>query len=103
MEEPSLARRAARRRAPRAAAAAQLLLALLLCDPAQRHVSACTVVQLRGDVGFATNALYLMRAAPIFHGQNGTLFVDNTDFQYSCAQDGGWHDFFAHDERLVPW
>jgi hypothetical protein len=63
---------------------------------------ACTVVELQND-GFATNALYLMHAIPIFHGQNGTLYLDNTDLPYACSPDGGFHDFFKYEEYLVPW
>jgi hypothetical protein len=44
-----------------------------------------------------------MRAIPIFYGQNGTLFLDNSAFPYACSADGGFHEFFKYDEHLVPW
>ncbi|CAL8466399.1 g5935 [Coccomyxa elongata] len=44
-----------------------------------------------------------MHAIPIFYQQNGTLYIDNTNFPYNCAPDGGFHDFFKYDEHLVPW
>jgi hypothetical protein len=75
------------------------LLLVLISIPAGQS---CTVVELQND-GFATNMLYLMHAIPIFYQQNGTLYIDNTDFPYTCAQDGGFHDFFRYDEHLVPW
>ena len=55
------------------------------CCPQQQHVvllyaaallllattcQACTIFQFQND-GFASNALYLLRAIPIFYGQNG--------------------------------
>lgn len=79
-----------------------LLAATALLAGAAGLARACTVVQLLND-GFATNALYLMRAIPIFYRQNGTLYVDNTDFPYSCGQDGGFHDFFKYEEHLADW
>lgn len=75
------------------------LLLVLISIPAGQG---CTVVELQND-GFATNMLYLMHAIPIFYQQNGTLYIDNTNFPYNCAQDGGFHDFFKYDEHLVPW
>ncbi|EIE21583.1 hypothetical protein COCSUDRAFT_66957 [Coccomyxa subellipsoidea C-169] len=39
----------------------------------------------------------------MFLGRNGTTFLDNTNFQYKCSEDGGWHDFFSGEEELVPW
>ena len=79
-----------------------LLGALLLLFNSISAGQACTVVELQND-GFATNMLYLMHAIPIFYQQNGTLYIDNTNFPYNCAQDGGFHDFFKYDEHLVPW
>ena len=75
------------------------LLLLLISIPAGQG---CTVVELQNE-GFATNMLYLMHAIPIFYQQNGTLYIDNTNFPYTCAQDGGFHEFFRYDEHLVPW
>ncbi|CAL8469442.1 g8983 [Coccomyxa elongata] len=40
---------------------------------------------------------------PIFHNTNGTFFLDNTKNHYKCSEDGGWHDFFAWEDQLVPW
>lgn len=53
--------------------------------------------------GFVSNAIGLLHAIPMFHKQNGTLFLDNTNFQYKCDPDGGWHDFFSGEDFLVPW
>ncbi|CAL8469658.1 g9199 [Coccomyxa elongata] len=44
-----------------------------------------------------------MHAVPIFDGNNGTFFLDNTQFAYKCEEGGGWHDFFAYQDHLVPW
>ena len=63
---------------------------------------ACTVIELDAS-GFVSNAITLLRATPMFLGQNGTLFVDNTHFNYKCDQSGGWHDFISGEEDLVPW
>ena len=38
---------------------------------------ACTVFEF-ADSGFAANAIHLMHAVPIFDGNNGTFFLDNT-------------------------
>ena len=78
------------------------LLTVLLLASSLAHSHACTVFEFQND-GFASNALYLMRAIPIFYGQNGTLFLDNRAFPYACSADGGFHDFFKYDEHLVPW
>jgi hypothetical protein len=53
--------------------------------------------------GFANNAYSLLHAIPMFLGRNGTLFIDNTNFNYKCSEAGGWHDFFSGEEELVPW
>lgn len=79
-----------------------LLAAVLLLFNNITAGRACTIVELQND-GFATNMLYLVHAIPIFYQQNGTLYIDNTNFPYNCAQDGGFHDFFKYDEHLVPW
>lgn len=63
---------------------------------------ACTVIELDGT-GFANNAYSLMHAIPMFLGWNGTTFLDNTNFNYKCSEEGGWHDFFSGEEELVPW
>ncbi|BDA44819.1 hypothetical protein COCOBI_06-2970 [Coccomyxa sp. Obi] len=39
----------------------------------------------------------------MFLGRNGTTFLDNTNFNYKCSEEGGWHDFFSGEEELVPW
>ena len=91
---------------------------------------ACTIFEF-ADSGFAANAIHLMHAVPIFDGNNGTFFLDNTQvsvcvstesapapqqansrtlymamllqFAYKCSEGGGWHDFFAYQNHLVPW
>ena len=40
-------------------------------------VQACTVFEF-ADSGFTANAIHLMHAVPIFDGNNGTFFLDNT-------------------------
>jgi hypothetical protein len=65
-------------------------------------VEACTVIEL-DPTGFVNNAMTLLHAIPMFLRQNGTVFVDNTNFQYKCSDDSGWHDFFSGEEDLVPW
>ena len=72
------------------------LLHIFICT------KACTVIELDSS-GFANNAYSLMHAIPMFLGRNGTTFLDNTNFQYKCSEDGGWHDFFSGEEDLVPW
>ena len=67
-----------------------------------RVSAACTVLELQAD-GFATNAMYLMHAIPIFLNQNGTLFIDSTAFPYTCDDDGSIMDFFKDEELFVPW
>ena len=37
----------------------------------------CTVFEF-ADSGFAANAIHLMHAVPIFDGNNGTFFLDNS-------------------------
>ena len=63
---------------------------------------ACTIIELDSS-GFVHNAVTMLRASPMFLGQNGTVFIDNTNFQYKCDDSGGWHDFFSGEEDLVPW
>ena len=88
---------------------------------------ACTIFEF-ADSGFAANAIHLMHAVPIFDGNNGTFFLDNSQvsiciksapashhasstvdkamllqFAYKCSEGGGWHDFFAYQDHLVPW
>ena len=75
---------------------AALVLGLL------RLSAACTVIELQAD-GFATNAMYLMHAIPIFLNQNGTFFIDSTAFPYTCEEGGGIMDFFMDEELFVPW
>ena len=65
-------------------------------------VRPCTIFEF-ADSGFAANAIHLMHAVPIFDGNNGTFFLDNTQFAYKCEEGGGWHDFFAYQDHLVPW
>ena len=62
----------------------------------------CTIFEFQ-DSGFAANAIHLLHAVPIFDGNNGTFFLDNTKFAYKCEEGGGWHDFFAYQDHLVPW
>ena len=64
--------------------------------------SACTVLELQGD-GFATNAMYLLHAIPIFLKQNGTFFIDSSAFPYFCNKGRGFMDFFRYEELFVPW
>lgn len=77
-----------------------LTFLLILQVLARTH--ACVVIELDGT-GFANNANTLLHAVPMFLGQNGTTFLDNTNFNYKCSEDGGWHDFFSGEEELVPW
>ena len=53
--------------------------------------------------GFTNNAYSLLHAVPMFLRQNGTIFLDSSNFQYKCSDDGGWHDFFSGEEDVVPW
>ena len=57
---------------------------------------ACTVFELTG-AGFAANAVHVLHAYTLFAHNNGTLFLDSSAFEYKCAQDGGWQDFFSYD------
>lgn len=82
---------------PKRRPAAQLhALCLLVLVPGYFLPAAlgCTVIELQGS-GFASNAVHLLHAVPIYDGNNGTLFVDNSAFTYQCEEGGGWHDFFA--------
>ena len=67
-----------------------------------RTAQSCTIFEF-ADSGFAANAIHLMHAVPIFDGNNGTFFLDNSKFAYKCEEGGGWHDFFAYQDHLVPW
>jgi hypothetical protein len=64
---------------------------------------ACTVWKM-GNSGLASAASNLFLAFPVFYGTNGTFFIDNHEFFYSCSEtDGwqnGWHDFFVTDDVL---
>jgi hypothetical protein len=64
---------------------------------------ACTVWEM-GISGLASAANNLFLALPVFYGTNGTFFIDNRQFSYSCSEtDGwqnGWHDFFVTDDVL---
>ena len=62
----------------------------------------CTIVKLDSS-GFASNAYSLLHALPIFYRRNGTFFLDNSDFHYRCSEDGGWHEFFSGEDKIVPW
>jgi len=65
--------------------------------------SACTVLELQQD-GFASNAMYLLHALPIFLKQNGTFFIDSSAFPYTCNEEGGsFMDFFIPEQLVVPW
>ena len=64
--------------------------------------SACTVLELQQD-GFATNAMYLLHALPIFSKQNGTFFLDSSAFPYTCNEGSGLMDFFLPEDIVVPW
>ena len=78
------------------------LLAFILLSVPLAVVRTCTVIEL-SSAGFVSNAIGLLHAMPMFHKQNGTLFLDNTSFNYKCDPDGGWHDFFSGEEHIVPW
>jgi hypothetical protein len=56
-------------------------------------LQACTVLELTG-AGFAANAVHVLHAFTVFSQNNGTLYLNSTEFQYKCASEGGWHDFF---------
>jgi hypothetical protein len=56
-------------------------------------VHGCTVLELTG-AGFAANAVHVLHAYTLFSESNGTLFLNSTEFQYKCTNEGGWHDFF---------
>lgn len=58
--------------------------------------SACTVYELTG-AGFAANAVHVLHAYTLFAQNNGTLFLDSSAFEYKCAQEGGWQEFFSLD------
>ncbi len=48
-----------------------------------RWCSACTIFEF-ADSGFAANAIHLMHAVPIFDGNNGTFFLDNSQVRLGC-------------------
>ncbi|EIE21571.1 hypothetical protein COCSUDRAFT_56782 [Coccomyxa subellipsoidea C-169] len=50
--------------------------------------------QERQHKGFAANAVHILHAYTVFSQNNGTLYLNSTEFQYKCANEGGWHDFF---------
>eukprot|EP00884_Botryococcus_braunii_P015095 jgi/Botrbrau1/23587/Bobra.0141s0051.1 len=56
------------------------------------------------SAGLASAANNLFLAFPVFYGTNGTFFLDNRDFAYSCSESegwqNGWHDFFVTDDVL---
>lgn len=66
---------------------------------------ACTVWKM-GNHGLASAANNLFLAFPVFYGTNGTFFLDNRDFSYSCSEtegwQNGWHDFFITDD-VINW
>ena len=62
------------------------------------------MLELSGS-GFSANVNHLLWAFPVFdHGINGTLYLDNTWFQYRCKKNGGLHDFLdLKHAHIVPW
>lgn len=70
-----------------------------------QNCQACTVWKM-GNHGLASAANNLFLAFPVFYGTNGTFFLDNRDFSYSCSQtegwQNGWHDFFITDD-VINW
>lgn len=62
----------------------------------------CTIITLDNS-GFASNAYSLLHALPIFYRRNGTFFLDNSEFNYRCSENGGWHEFFSGEDKIVPW
>lgn len=79
-----------------------ILLSWAALSVISRIAQSCTIFEF-ADSGFAANAIHLMHAVPIFDGNNGTFFLDNSKFAYKCEEGGGWHDFFAYQDHLVPW
>ena len=77
-------------------------LHILSCLWAITTAFCCTIYEFNGS-GFAANAFAIAHMVPIFHNTNGTFFLDNTNNYYKCSEDGGWHDFFAWEDQLVPW
>ncbi len=71
----------------------KIALLLLFLAGLARAVQACTVLELTG-AGFAANAVHILHAYTVFSQNNGTLYLNSTEFQYKCANEGGWHDFF---------
>ncbi len=70
------------------------VIILLGLQSVARWCTACTIFEF-ADSGFAANAIHLMHAVPIFDGNNGTFFLDNTQVrlasrksQHLCIQIG---------------
>jgi hypothetical protein len=82
----------------RAAPRACPLLALAALGSLCAGARGCTVLRLQGS-GFASNAIHVLHAVPVYDGTNGTLFLDSSRFRYACEEGGGWHDFFATQAR----
>ena len=91
-----------RSRSPILPVNALLLYCLAWAVPGKFFADACTVYEFSG-AGFAANAFTIAHMVPVFHGTNGTFFIDNTHNHYKCSEDGGWHDLFAWEDELVPW
>lgn len=72
-----------------------LHIVLLLCSLLQ-HAGACTVLELTG-AGFAANAVHVFHAYTLFAQNNGTIYLDSSAFEYKCAGEGGWQEFFSFD------
>lgn len=77
-------------------------LCLCFVFQVQHFARTCTIFEFSG-AGFAANAFAIAHMVPIFHNTNGTFFIDNKNNYYKCSEDGGWHDFFAWEDQLVPW
>ncbi len=74
-------------------AASQLFLAfcVAICAAFGRG---CFVLQLHGS-GLAANLNVLLSSLPAFYGVNGSIYLDNTRFQYGCHDEGGFFDIFS--------
>lgn len=66
----------------------QSALAIVLLLLSASSSWCCTVFEFQ-DSGFAANAIHLLHAVPIFDGNNGTFFLDNSKFAYKCEEGGG--------------
>ncbi len=82
----------------RAGLRAHPLLALAALGSLCAGARGCSVLRLQGS-GFASNAIHVLHAVPVYDGTNGTLFLDSSRFRYACEEGGGWHDFFATQAR----